>query len=392
MTARRHVGAARSAATAVLILGLAGCATVGNVYDRWFGSRPSTKPAALVPIQATTQPRIAWRGEVGPAEKTIFFPGVTGNTVYAAGASGQVVGFEVRTGKPVTRINAGQRLTGGVAASGTLVVVGTQKGEVLAFDTSGKQLWKAQLAGEVLAPPAIEGSLIVARAGDGRIYGLDAANGKQRWLYQRTAPALSLRSHGGVVLERGAIFAGFPGGRLVALAAATGNVGWDSVVALPRGATELERVADVMGLPVVDGDRVCAVSYQGRVACFDTQSGTTIWARDMSSVAGMDADHRGAYITDEKNAVIALDKSNGSSLWKQDKLAGRGVSAPLAFGRFVIVGDFEGYVHLISREDGSFAARIATDGSAIGAPPVALDANNVLVQTRNGGVFAIAVQ
>ena len=163
-------------------------------------------------------------------------------------------------------------------------------------------------------------------------------------------------------------------------------------MALPRGTTELERVADVMGLPVVDGDRVCAVAYQGRVACFDTASGTTVWARDMSSIAGMDADHRGAYITDEKNAVIALDKANGGSLWKQDRLAGRGLSAPLAFGRYVIVGDFEGYVHLLSREDGSFAGRLATDGSAIGAPPAAIDANTVLVQTRNGGVFAIVVQ
>ncbi len=377
---------------AVLVLGITGCSTVGNVYDRWFGSRPAAKPAPLVAIQATTQTRIVWRGAVGPAEKTIFFPAVTGNTVYAAGAAGQIQGFEVSSGKSVARINAGQRLTGGVAASGSLIVVGTQKGEVVAFDAGGKQLWKSQLAGEVLAPPAVEGSLIVARAGDGRVYGLDATDGSRRWLYQRAAPSLSLRSHGGVVLERGAIFAGFPGGRLVALAAATGNVGWDSVVALPRGATELERVADVMGLPVVDGDRVCAVTYQGRAACFDTQSGTTIWARDMSSVAGMDADHRGAYITDDKNAVVALDKSNGASLWKQDKLAGRGLSAPLAFGRFVIVGDFEGYVHLLSREDGSFAGRIATDGSAIGAPPMPLDANSILVQTRNGGVFAIAVQ
>ncbi|MDB5901809.1 MAG: outer rane assembly lipoprotein YfgL, partial [Betaproteobacteria bacterium] len=120
--------------------------------------------------------------------------------------------------------------------------------------------------------------------------------------------------------------------------------------------------------------------------------GTTIWARDMSSVAGMDADHRGAYITDDKNAVIALDKASGGSLWKQDKLFGRGLSAPLAFGRYVIVGDYEGYVHLLSREDGSFAGRIATDGSAIGAAPLALDGDTILVQTRNGGVFAIAVQ
>src|SRR5205814_8203676 len=123
---------------------------------------------------------------------------------------------------------------------------------------------------------------------------------------------------------------------------------------------------------VVDGDRVCAVAYQGRAACFDTQSGTTIWARDASSIAGLSADHRGVYITDDKNAVLALDKSNGASLWKQEKLVGRGVSAPLAFGRFVIVGDLEGYVHLLSREDGSFAGRIATDGSAIGAAPIAL--------------------
>src|SRR6185295_12262211 len=179
----------------------------------------------------------------------------------------------------------------------------------------------------------------------GRIYGLDATTGAQRWLYQRNTPALSLRNYSGAVIERGAVFAGFPGGRLVALVAATGNVGWDSVVALPRGTTELERVADVMGPPIVDADRICAVAYQGRAACFDTQSGTTIWARDLSSAVGMSADHRSAYVTDDKNAVSALDKSNGASLWRQDKLFGRGLSAPLAFGRFVLVGDFEGYVH-----------------------------------------------
>lgn len=389
----RGAGRLRALAAALAtVAALGGCSSVGGLYDRWFGSAPSTKPAPLVAIKPTAQPRVQWRAEVGAAGQSVFFPAVAGNTVYATGAAGQITGFDVQSGKPVARVSAGKPLSGGVAVSGTLVAVGTSRGEVLAFDRNGKQLWTAQVAGEVLAPPAIEGSLVVARAGDGRIYGLDAADGRRRWVYQRTAPTLSLRSHGGVVVERGGVFAGFPGGRLVALAAATGNVGWDSVVALPRGATELERVADVMGLPVVDGDRVCAVAYQGRVACFDTQSGTTIWARDMSSYAGMDADHRGIYVTDEKGAIVALDKSNGASLWKQDKLTGRGVSAPLAFGRFVIVGDYEGYVHLLSREDGAFAARLATDGSAIGAPPVALDPNTFVVQTRNGGLFAIAVQ
>ena len=382
----------RAFAAVAIAASVAGCAAVSKTYDRWFGSAPSVKPAPLVAITPTAKAQVVWRASVGAAERAVFFPAVSGNRVFAAGAAGQIAGFDVKSGTVVSKLNAAQKLSGGVAASGSLVLVGTVKGEVVAFDASGKQLWKTQLAGEVLAPPAVDGSLVAVRAGDGRIYGLDAVSGKQRWVYQRTTPALSLRSYSGVVMERGAIFAGFPGGRLVALNAQNGVLGWDSVVALPRGTTELERVADVMGLPVVDGDRVCAVAYQGRVACFDTQSGTTIWARDMSSVAGLDADHRGAYITDEKNAIVALDKANGGSLWKQDKLAGRGVSAPLAFGRYVIVGDFEGYVHFLSREDGSFAARVPTDGSAIGAPPVALDAETILVQTRNGGLFAIALQ
>jgi outer membrane protein assembly factor BamB len=376
----------------LLGVALVACSTVTDTYDRWFGSAPKTKPAPLVTFQPSVQPRIVWRGEAGPAERAMFFPAMTGRTVYAAGAAGQIVGFEIATGKVTTRITAGTRLTGGVGASGSLILVGTGKGEILAFDANGKQLWKAQLSGEVLAPPAVEGSLVVARAGDGRVYGLDATSGKQRWLYQRSTPPLSLRNYGGLVLDRGVVFAGFPGGRLVALAAANGALGWDSVVALPRGTTELERVADVVGVPALDGKHVCAVAYQGRAACFDSQNGTTVWARDMSSIVGMDADHRSAYVTDDRNAVVALDKANGASLWKQDKLAGRGVTAPLAFGRYVIVGDLEGYVHLLAREDGAFAGRIATDGSAIGAPPVALDNNSFLVQTRNGGVFAIAVQ
>jgi outer membrane protein assembly factor BamB len=382
----------RRAFLSILLVLAAGCTSVGNVYDRWFGSAPAVKPAPLPPLQGPTPAKIAWQGDVGPAERAMFFPAVSGNAVYAAGAAGRIVGFDARTGKQVISFSAGQPLSGGVGASGSLILVGTVKGEVLAFDTSGKQLWKAQLTGEVLAPPVIEGTVVAARAGDGRILGFEATTGKQLWVYQRTTPALSLRTHSGLVAERGAIFAGFAGGRLVALAAPTGAVGWDSVVALPRGTTELERVADVAGLPSVDGDRVCAVAYQGRAACFDAVSGTTVWARDVSSAVGLDTDHRGVYITDDKNAIVALEKASGASLWRQEKLAGRGVSAPLAFGRFVIVGDFEGYVHLISREDGSFVGRLATDGSAIGAPPVALDLTSFLVQTRKGGVFAIAVQ
>jgi len=203
---------------------------------------------------------------------------------------------------------------------------------------------------------------------------------------------LTVRSHGGLLAYRGAVFAGFPGGRLVALDMATGNVGWEGVVAIPRGATELERVADITSLPIIDDQRLCAVAFQGRVACFDPSSGTALWSREGSSATGLAVDSRYLFLTDEKDAVLALDKTSGASIWKQDKMSGRRVSAPLVFGRYIVVGDYQGYVHILSREDGSFAARIATDGSRISAQPIALDLSSFLVQTRNGGVFAITLQ
>ncbi|MDH5535100.1 MAG: outer membrane protein assembly factor BamB [Betaproteobacteria bacterium] len=382
----------RAAAVALVIL-LTGCQTVSDTYNQWFGTpRIVQKPAELTTIQPTATLRILWRGGVGRAEKSVFFPAVSSNVVYATGTNGQIGAFDAVSGTPAGQVDTGQRLSGGVGAGAGLVVVGTGQGEVLAFEPEGKQRWKAQLTGEVLAPPVAEDGIVVARTGDGRIFGLDSVTGARKWVYQRSTPSLSVRSHVGVVVYRGAVFAGFAGGRLVALSLSNGNVGWESVVAFPRGTTELERVADVTSLPVVDDQVACAVAFQGRVACFNPVRGSLVWARDVSSIAGMASDGRNVYITDDRSAVVAHDQANGASVWKQDKLFGRGLTGPLAIGRHVVVGDFEGYVHVLSRDDGAFAARIATDGSAVIAPPAALNSSSFVVQTRDGGVFAITVQ
>jgi len=371
------------AALAMLAL-LAGC--------QLFSSSPVQKPAELVPIEPTAALKVLWQGSVDSAGKNVYYPEASGTTVYAVGAGGGVNGFDVASGKTVANFEAGQRVSGGVGVGNGLVLLGTPRGEVLAFDRDGKPLWKTQLSSEILAPPQAQDGTVVVRSGDNRIYGLDVATGKQKWVHRRSTPALSVRTNAGLVIQRGGVFVGFPGGRLVALSLGNGNIGWEGVVAMPRGTTELERVADITSLPVVDGKQACAAAFQGRVACFEVARGTLLWARDVSSVTGIGADARYLYVTDDKNAVLALDRASGANIWRQDKLVGRNVSAPLALGRHVVVGDLEGYVHLLSREDGSFAARIATDGSAIGAPPLALDARSFLVQTRDGGVFAITVQ
>ncbi|MBI2318447.1 MAG: PQQ-binding-like beta-propeller repeat protein, partial [Betaproteobacteria bacterium] len=148
---------------------------------------------------------------------------------------------------------------------------------------------------------------------------------------------------------------------------------------------------DVVGLPWVAEREACAAAYQGRVACFDLANGSPLWARAMSSTTGLDADARLVFVGDEKGSVHALDRSGGSSVWTQDRLARRGLTAPLALGRQVAVGDVQGFVHLLARDDGSFVGRAATDGSAIQANPVRLD-NGFLVQTRGGGLYALSTQ
>ncbi len=375
------------------LLALAGgCSTpVGDYIDRWFGSGPTVKPAELVVIKQTATPKILWQANAGAAEKYVFSPLVGEVTVAVAGASGQITRIDGGNGKQLTRIDAKNRLSGGVGGDSRMLVVGTPNGEVLAFDHSGKALWTAQISSDVLSAPQIEQDVVIVRSGDGRLYGFDASTGTRKWIYQRTLPPLTVRTHVGVQPFHGAVFAGFPGGKLIALSASTGSLIWEATVALPKGATELERVADVSSLPVADGRQICAAAYQGRVACFGPQKGDLLWARDFSSVSGITMDPRNVYATDDKSAVVAFDRTNGSSLWKQDKLFGRNVTAPVIVGRYVAVGDLQGYVHFLSREDGSFVARIATDGSPIVAQPVPLD-ENILVQTLKGGVYAIAIQ
>ena len=379
-----------------LTLAVAGCSTISNTVDAlnpFSKSAPKAKPAELPTFKPSAELARAWQAGIGSAGEYVFTPAVVGDSVYVAARAGALARFD--DGRQVWRVSVGQVLSGGVGADDKLVVVGTPKGDVLAFHAAdGRQAWQVRVSSEILAAPAVQGDLVAVRSGDARIFGFEAADGKRRWVYQRTTPSLALRSNVGAVLTDKAIYAGFPGGKLVALARNNGAALWESAVALPRGTTELERIADVASDPVVEGTSVCAVAYQGRATCFDVDNGRQLWARDVSSVAGLDIGNRALYVTDDKGAVHAFDRNSGATLWKQDKLALRGVTRPLALGRRIAVGDFQGYVHLLAEDDGTFVARIATDGSAIDAAPLQRKGadDSFVVQTKNGAVHALTVK
>lgn len=344
------------------------------------------KPAPLADFKPSAELVALWRADIGESGPYLFEPAVVGDSVYAAGEEGNVARFE--GGREVWRVDADTRLSAGVGADRSLAVVVTAGGIAIAYDANtGSERWRSPIGAEVLAQPAVDGSLVVLRASDNRLIALDARDGSRRWVYQRANPPLALRNFSGVLLEGNVVLAGFPGGKLVVINAANGGAITELSVAAPRGATELERVADVAGTPVVGRREVCAVTYQGRVACFDTGNGNALWARDFSSSVGMDRDARFAVVTDDRDAVHALDVYSGASVWKQDAMARRAVSRPLIVGDHIVVGDIEGYVHALSRDSGAFAARDRAADGPVSASPRAYG-RGFVVQGRDGELTA----
>jgi len=383
---------------ALLLAGCGGGAMVSKTIDtinpmNWFGSAtPAPEMAKLPELVNPIAVKTLWQSNIGDSQQAVFSPAVAADGVYAAAGDGTITRLDSRSGKQIWRVNARERLTGGVGADGKLVVVGSGKGEVLAFGADGTALWKAQISSEVLAAPQVAGDVVVVRSDDGRIFGLDAKDGKRKWYYQRATPALTVRSPAGIAISRNVVYAGFAGGKLVAINLDSGAVRWEATVSLPRGATELERVTDVIGVPVVTEREVCAVAYQGRIGCFEIANGQAVWGREMSSTSGLFLDARYVFASDDKGAVHALDRVGGTSVWRQDKLRLRNLSAPLPLGREIVVADIQGYVHFLSRESGAFTGRVATDGSPVSTNPVPLPDGGFLVQTRKGGLYAFSTQ
>jgi outer membrane protein assembly factor BamB len=269
---------------------------------------------------------------VGKADLAAFAPVVAGGSVFAAAADGTVVRLDAASGRQIWRVRVPATLSGGVGADEKLVAVGSAEGEVIALDADGGVVWRARVSSEVLSAPVVAGDLVVVRSADSRIFALDARDGRRRWLFQRAAPALAVRSPAGAVVGGGYVFAGFSGGKLVAVALANGGLRWEGAVSQPKGTTELERVSDVVGVPWVGEREACAVAFQGRVACFDLGNGNQLWARDISSSAGLGVDARAVYVAEDRGAVTSFERTSGRSFWRQDKLANRRLTSPLPVG------------------------------------------------------------
>jgi len=364
-------------------------ATLGMTGCAWFGIGGDKKPVALAPL-TSNDASVQWSAGVSKAGGSLFVPALGDRLVYAAGRDGSINALSEEGGRVVTKLDAKSPIAGGVGVSDDMVVVGSTKGDVIALDAAGRALWRTPVAGDLLAAPVIASGNVIVRTADGRLMALNRIDGKRKWVFQRSAPALTLRTNASVVINRGVIYAGYPGGKVIAIELESGKPIWEATISLPRGSTELERIADVAGLPVLDDTRICAAVYQGRTGCVETLNGNVLWSREVSSADGVAIDAKYLYVADVEGNVFALDKTGGATAWKQEKLQRRDPGTPILVKNKVVVGDKDGVVHVLSPDNGDLTGRIPTDGSRV----VSLVSNGgrAIAQTEKGGVFAIAIR
>lgn len=393
----------RIATIAVLALVLSGCSTVKG----WFGGKDKenekpTEPAELVDFTPSLTVSKLWSANAGKGEDKLGLqqtPVVEDGKVYAAAVEGGVRVFDLQTGKKVWEYEPEKekkkpelRLSGGPGVGEGLVVIGTLEGQVIALEAAtGTEKWRAKVPNEVITAPAIGQGLVFVRTNDGRVSAFDATNGERRWFHNQEPPNLTVRGNASLTLGPGVLFVGNDDGTVSALAVNDGREIWNQTVGVPSGRTELERMADVDGAPVLDGTTLFATSFKKETVALEGPSGRPLWARENGGVGGVGITSSSVIVSDPAGTVWALDKYSGAPMWSNPSLARRSLTGPSVHGDYAVVGDLDGYVHWLKVDNGEVAARERAGRKPLRGKPVVAD-GILIVQNVNGELTAFRLQ
>ena len=374
-----------------------GCGIVNLNPTTWFADEEVNPPVELQNIDEEVELRRIWSASIGNGQGSDYFeltPAIDGERIFAASEDGNIYGLELDSGDVIWRTRLDdETVTGGVGAGRGLVLVGTANAEVIAFNQfTGEELWRGAVTSEVLSPPQTNGDVVVAQTVDGKLIALDAGDGARRWIYETTLPALTLRgTNRPVITPQGFVIAGFSNGTLVSVAADDGIWRWEERIAIPEGRYDIERVIDADGDLQLDGNRVLASSYQGNVMAFDIATGRIVWGMEASSYHGLDQGFGNIYYSSEASHVVAVRDNSNDIVWTNEDLEHRALTGPKTVGNYIVVADFEGWLHVISQIDGRIVGRMRVDNDGVRANILA-DGSRLYVYGNSGTLMALAIQ
>ena len=352
---------------------------------------PRFAPTPLADHSSTVNANVRWSASIGKGSSYSFIPAVVRDAVYAATPSGQLTKINLQTGQILWSKQAANKLSAGVGTDGNVVAVGGADGVLTVYDSSGNPLWTAQASSEINVPPAVGDGIVVVRSSDYRIQAFDARNGNALWSVQRPGPALALKTNIKMEVFDGMVIAGMPNGRLMIIDGQSGGVQWEGVVSQSSGATDLERINDVVGGPVAVGPLLCGSSYQGRVVCFDiSQGGVPVWNQNYSTTTGITTDGQLIFGANQRDVLTAFSINDGATVWSQDGLRNRKLSGSAVLKNQLAVADYEGYIHFLSRSDGRLLGRVRIGSGAVVSPLVSTP-YGVLAQSDNGNLVLVDI-
>lgn len=371
--------------TLTMVLALAGCSTISG----WFESDDddANAPAELADIEETVNIEELWSTGIGNGQGEGLFrlrPAIRGATIYVASSDGEVAALDRNSGDTLWEVELETSLSGGVGVYEDALFLGGGDGLVLKLDAnSGERIWATPVRGEILSPPQSNGRVVVVQTNDGKLQGLDFSKGSILWTYDSNNPVLTVRGTSSPIVHNDLVYAGFANGRVLALDAQTGAIAWEVRVAIAQGRSEIERLVDIDGTMELAGDELYAASYQGNLVAIDVGTGTRMWQQKVSSHSGVSQGSGNVYVADEDGTIAAYMRSGEGARWTQADLAYRELTRPTPVGSYVAVADFEGYVHVLSQDDGAFVGRVQVDDD--GARADMLSEGNVLYVFGNSG-------
>ena len=366
---------------------LAGCQSVGG----WFSRDKGDGPAALVDFSATHSVNRIWTANTGAGtnrSQPVLRPVAYQGNLWVADHRGRISSIDIASGRVNSRFDTGLPISAGPSLVSDRILVGTFDGRVVALSaSSGDVQWEARSSSEVLSLPVAQDGIVVARSIDGRTFGLDANSGRRVWVHDRSVPLLTLRGNSDPLVRAGQVFIGFDDGVVVALRLSDGSLLWEQRVADAQGRTELDRLADIDGPMAIVGSELYVVSYRGRMASLALDSGRILWVKDLASASGLSVQRTQLASTDRDDAVWLVNRRDGSTVWRDDQLARRGVSRPLFISDLLVVSDNEGFLHFFDTASGRFAARVRASRNRPIADPLVIG-NEVFLLDENGVLSA----
>ncbi len=364
----------------------------------WFGGdddEAEIQPAELVEFEQEATITKQWSANIGADNKDFWNslrPAASTELVFAADHEGKITAIDLATGERRWSTELEQLVSGGVGYGSGLVMVGTIEGQVYALNADdGAIVWTSTVSSEILSSPQSNGQVVVVQTIDNKLFALNAADGSAIWQHEDDAPLLSVRGTSTPVVTEKMVLTGFDSGKLIAFNPENGSLIWEARMALPKGRTDLERMVDLDGSPLLAGDVIYAVTYQGRLGAISRGTGRSLWFQDSNSYQTPAQSLDQVYVSEADSTVRSFRAGSGQVIWSNEDLFLRRVTSPAKLGGTIAVADAEGYLHLLDPLDGHFVARTKVHSSGVSAPMLTVG-DSLIVQANNGSLNAFKIQ